>query len=159
MVSLNSIGGDQEDKVANDKGRARCQVVGENAKLVEHVKDPDEVPIDLAGVFLILIGPIVFAIEKPFDISANQFAAIADVVNDPVFNDRGRADPLLRPVIHAPLAELVMNRLPEELSIGSGEAHNIALVADDVRVPLALVVGADKHPSIGDAWVAIALRP
>ena len=99
------------------------------------------------------------ALEANGAFGANQFASIADVVNDPVFNDRGRADPLLRPVIHAPLAELVMDRLPEELSIGSGEAHNIALVADDVRVPLALVVGADKHPSIGDAWVAIALRP
>ena len=51
-----------------------------------------------------------------------------------------------------------MNRLPEELPIGRGETHDVALVAGDVGVPLALVVRADKHPAIGNAWIAIALR-
>ena len=62
--------------------------MGENTKLVEHVKNPDEVPIYLAGVFFVFIGPIIFAVEETLYIGANQFASIADVVNDPIFNYR-----------------------------------------------------------------------
>ena len=86
MVSLDSVGRFYKDKIPNHKRGAGCKVMRKHAVFVEHVQHPDEIPINLACIFLVFIGPIIFAIAKPFYIGANKLTAIADVVDNPVFN-------------------------------------------------------------------------
>ena len=97
--------------------------------------------------------------RKPSSVDRHQLAAVRDVVDDAVLDQRRRADALVRPVVGAPGGQLVVHRLPQELAVGLAERHQDALVPLDVRDPCsALVVGADEHHAAGDDRVAVGLR-
>ena len=88
--------------------------MGECAQLVEHIEFPDDVPVNLVGQLFVGEGPIVFAVEKPLCISADQFASVADVIQPnlegsagiyaysmtPVFYDNIRIDRSHAPIRH-----------------------------------------------------------
>src|SRR5208337_1163896 len=94
------------------------------------------------------------AVVGPVDVGADQFAAVADAVDAVAIHVARRADALPGPVVHAARGQLVVNVLPEELSIGLAEAHHDALVALDTRLAYELVVRADEDLAAGDDGIA-----
>ncbi len=141
---------------------------------IAHVKDPQDVGIlrpDLGNHrrfagrdvlvgekhCFILEGAIV-AVRHAVNVEADHFATIGD---DPeaVFLDGGRgANPDVFPVAHLAGPELGHRELPEEAPGFLVEAHENALVTDDILVPRRLVVGADEDLSIGHCAVPVGLR-
>ena len=85
-------------------------------------------------------------------------AAVADVVEAAILDERRRGDALKGPVVGAAGLELHVRLLPEELAVRFAERHEHAAVAGLLRVAQQLVVRADEHHAAGDDRIAVALR-
>ena len=108
--------------------------------------------------FSSLNGPSFCLVAEALDVDRHDLAAVRNVVDDSVLDERRRADALERPVVRAPRGQLVVDGLPQERAIRFLEGHQDALVALDRRVLHRFVVGADEHDAVGDDGIAVGLR-
>ena len=107
----------------------------------------------------VLDAAVVGLVAEAVGVDRHQLAAVRHVIDDAVLDQRRRADALERPVVRAPRRQLVVHRLPHELAVRLAERHQDALVALDLGILVALVVGADEDQAVGDDRVAVGLRP
>ena len=147
-----------EDQVAVADRRRIRHVVLHHPELVHHVVAPDDVGVGLLRGFLVLHKAVVGPVPEPVHVHRHQLPAIRHVVDDAVFDERGGADALIRPVVRAPGGELVVDGLPHELAVGFAKRHQDPLVPLDVRIARPLVIGADKHHAARDHGIAVGLR-
>ena len=108
--------------------------------------------------FSSVTGPSFLPSRKPVDVQAPQHAAVADVVDPAVLDERRRGDALIRPVVRAARRQLLVRLLPQELAGRLAERHQHAAIARLFRIPRRFVVGADEHHAARHDRVAVALR-
>src|SRR4030095_6535576 len=107
---------------------------------------------------LVFERAIVFAVAKTLSIETKDHAAIADVVHTIPDNQWRRCDALKGPVIRSPGLELHMGLLPHELPVRLTECHKHTAIAWLTWIAHQFVVCTDKHHSIGDDRIPVALR-
>src|SRR5262245_59102583 len=99
----------------------------ENAQFSNHVQPPDDIRF-LFPLVLLIRHTDIDPVAQPFRGGADDLATVAAIPDAISLSDRRRADAFLRPVLHPAGRQLIVNRLPEELSIALAEAHQHALV-------------------------------
>src|SRR5437667_2636885 len=115
----------------------------EDVQVPDHIETPDKVGTERIGVLFVLHA-VVLAVQEAIDVSADQLAAVADIVEAVAFYKGTGANTFFRPVVDAAGGELVVHGLPEELAGGLVKAHDDALVPLDGGVARLLVVGAHE---------------
>ena len=148
----------QIDQVAVDHGRRVRQVVRIRSDFFQHVEAPDHVRVGLALQRLVHEGAVVLVVAESVDVETEHDATIADVVETLTFDQWGRGDTLVRPIVGATGLELRVRLLPEELAVRFAEGHQHAAVAALLWIAEQFVVGADEHHAFGDDRIAVALR-
>src|SRR5258707_404741 len=122
--------------------------------------DQIETPNDI-GLLRALVGFVlhafVLALGESVGRGADDFAAVAAIVNALPFDDGRGADAFARPIVYATGFQFVVNGLPEKLAVFLVEAHQDALIALDLGVLRVLVIGADEDFAVGDDRAAVSL--
>ena len=158
MALVHAVAGDNEEQVTGAYRAADREVVREDLQVADHVELPDDVLIDLAVVLLGGERTVVLAVEEAFGVGGDHFGPVGDVV-EPVSLDIGRrTDSLERPVVHPTGGELAVSRLPQELAGVGVERHDVAAVAGQRGVALALVVGPHVDAITVQDGAAVGLR-
>jgi hypothetical protein len=155
---VDAVAGVDEEQIAHHDRRGEGKVMRENGQLEHHVQFPGKIRVDLFGIGLFGERSVVLAVIEPLHVHADELATVGNIVGPVAVDARRGGHALERPIVHPAGRELVVHRLPEELAVGLAEAHDDALVAGDLGVAPALVVGADEDSPISDHRGGIGLR-
>ncbi len=123
--------------------RADREVVREDVELRHHVVLPHHVPV--ARPLRLLVGHRSrVAVLQPLGVEGDEGRAVRGVVEAIPLDERRRADPLLRPVVHPAGGELLVGHLPQEVAVGGGERHDHSAIVGERRVADGVVVRAHE---------------
>ena len=159
VIVVHAVAGDDEAVVSDTRHRTRTHVVLEHAQRTHHVVAPNDVGLVLVLVCFGLERAVVLTVVEALHVEAQHFTAAGVVPKPRVVTENGRADPQVRPVVHATSRQLGRRGLPQKLARLLLECDQAAQI-DLGRIPLEIpmrVVGADEHLAVRHDGVAIRL--
>src|SRR5260370_25053304 len=123
----------------------------EDIQVLDHVEPPNDVRVLVALVFFIL-NAVVLTVLQTLGVGTNDLATIAYIVDAIAIHHGSGTNALVGPVVDETCRQLVMNRLPEETSVGFAVAAEDPLVSRHRRLVRGGPVPAHINLSIDADW-------